>query len=123
MSIAAQADPEAAAIEYRERAAEHQRAYRERHKTLPLTPPSREREPEPEPDDYEPDPEPEIEPPRPPFRPSAPELARDPLAEAAALKTQIIGLMRLMRPIEREQFKMALLEDLLALERETPERA
>jgi hypothetical protein len=44
-------------------------------------------------------------------------LSRDPLAEAAGLKSQIIALMRLMRPIEREQFKLALLEDLVAMDR------
>jgi hypothetical protein len=48
----------------------------------------------------------------------AAKLTRDPLAEAAKLKIEIIALMKLMRPIEREQFKRALLEDLIAMSRE-----
>jgi hypothetical protein len=39
------------------------------------------------------------------------------LAEAARHKARIIELMRLMRPLDREQFKLALLEDLRDLER------
>jgi hypothetical protein len=117
MAIAAKADPKAAAIAYRARAAGYQRSYYERQKQLTTNLPSQpemevepatpsvemEAEPEPDEDDQvqwdhsEPEPEPKYAPLPPP-----PKLARDPLAEAAKLKVEIIALMKLMRPLERE---------------------
>jgi hypothetical protein len=79
-------------------------------KTYPSTRPKYEYDDD-EPDadpfyDYEPDPEPK---PKSAPLPPPPKLARDPLAEAAKLKVEIIALMKLMRPLAREQFKQALL--------------
>jgi hypothetical protein len=99
MAIAAKADPEAATIEYRARDAAYHRDYRQR-KALPS---DGERQ-------MEMEPEPEIE--LPPARHT-----RDYLAEAAVLKSQILELMKLMRPIERTEFRRALIDEVEAMER------
>jgi hypothetical protein len=56
--------------------------------------------------DYEPDPEP---------LPPPAKLVRDYLTEAVAVKNQLLELMRLMRPIERQQLRRVLSEEINAL--------
>jgi hypothetical protein len=138
MAIAAKADPKAAAIAYRARDAAYHRDYRQREKLKTIAPPpsdvrwkpepapsisttppvEMEAEAEPDEDDQvqwdhsEPEPEPKPEP-----LPKPPKLTRDPLAEAVILKRQILDLMKMMRPIERTEFRRALIEDVEAMER------
>ena len=42
---------------------------------------------------------------------------RDYLAEAVALKAQILDLLKMMQPIERTEFRRALIEEVEAMER------
>ena len=89
-------------VEYRARDAAYHRDYRQREKLKAL--PSdgeRQRESEPEPES----------------QPPAVRLARDYLAEAAVLKSQILDLMKHMWPIERTEFRRALVEEVEAMER------
>jgi len=75
--------------------------------TAPSHAESRKRETELEPGD-----EPEAEPLPQPTRP-----VRDYLAEAVALKAQILDLLKMMQPIERTEFRRALIEEVEAMER------
>jgi hypothetical protein len=105
LGIASKDDPEAAALEYHERHAGHQRDYRERKKLAATAHGEREVEPEPEPA-AEPEPEP------------APREAVNPydaLQEAVVLKNRIVHeLMPLMTASGRDQFRVVLIEDVTA---------
>jgi hypothetical protein len=106
MSIASQVEPATAAVEYRQRDAAYQRAYRQRQKPEALEPPSDGAASEGD------GPLAEAEPLPPPLRP-----VRDYLAEAAEHKAEILWLMEHMRPVERTVFRQALVEDVEAMER------
>jgi hypothetical protein len=120
MSIASQIEPATAAMEYRQRAAGHERARYERQKKLIRLPsqdghPEREMELDEE-DSIQPEPDTEPEPPR--GSPQDPLKAPlDALEEAVACKQRILALMPLMTTMALQQFRITLVEDVEAMER------
>jgi hypothetical protein len=122
MSIAGQADPEKAAIEFRKRAVANQQAYRKRQRE-PVRIPSqhaiveREAEPTDDPDQVQQwDSEPDEEPQPPSHRAADPlKTPLDALEEAVACKNRILALVPLMTTVGGEQFLITLVEDVKAV--------